>query len=232
MTIVRNLKRFFHRFFLNDNDFIDEQDFIVSNNIKKNPEIVKSIGINRDVNLNVTFDDVPYFFVATYSDADSHLILNGHHPVYLALSLNDENHPLLYFLTTWVKLGVANNSKHCNDLMSVAKKIWENELYNIHTYQLTYEFQCLPCFTLFESGYVNGEVTLIINRNHIFYIHYISCCNDILKNEFLLVLMAWCIAESKILSQVNLKKMINARVMLNTFLYTLVDDSLDKLEVK
>lgn len=43
--------------------------------------------------------------------------------------------------------------------------------------------------------------------------------------------MAWCIAESKILSQVNLKKMINAREMLNTFLYTLVDDSLDKLEV-
>lgn len=231
MTIFRNLKLFLHRFFLNDNDFIDEQASTVSNNIKKNFEIAKPIGINRDVNLIVTFEDVPYFFIAIYSGADSHLILNGHHPVYSALSLNDEKHPLLYFLTTWVKLGVTNNSKQCNDLMSVAKKIWENELDKLHIYQLNYEFKCLPSFTLFESGYVNGEVRLIINRNHIFYIHYISCCNDILKNEFLLVLMAWCIAESKILSQVNLKKMINAREMLNTFLYTLVDDSLDKLEV-
>ncbi|MCX9063941.1 hypothetical protein NLN94_23965, partial [Citrobacter portucalensis] len=57
-----------------------------------------------------------------------------------------------------------------------------------------------------------------------------SCDCDIYL-EFVHAVMAWAIAECNTLSQRNLHKMINARIMLNNFLYDFIDDALEDLEI-
>jgi len=232
MYIIRRLKRLFHQFFFTTSYSLYGEYAYNNKESKVKGNNTQLIGINHDVSINVAFDDAPYFFKYNNCNSISQLVLNGHHPLYVSLSLNDEKHPLLYFLTTWVKLGCVSNSKQFNDFMSVAKILWENELSNINAYKLNYQFGSLPSYILFDLNYQNGEVQLLINRRHIFYVHYILCCKNTVQHEFMLALMAWCIAESNILSQVNLQKMVKARAMINTFLYNLVDESLASLEVE
>ncbi|MGL5602910.1 MAG: hypothetical protein ACRDD5_18775 [Silvania sp.] len=232
MNIIRRLKRLFHQFFFTTNCFFNGEYTYNTKESEVDGDNTKLIGINHDVTFNVAFDDAPYFFMSKNCNSISQLVLNGHHPFYVLLSLKDERHPLLYFLTTWVKLCCVSDSKQFNDFMSVAKILWENELSNINAYKLNYQFGSLPSFILFDMNYHNGEVQLLINRRHIFYVHYILRCKNTMQHEFMLALMAWCIAESNILSQVNLQKMVKARAMINTFLYNLVDESLASLEVE
>lgn len=228
MNIFRTLMRYARRYLFIENSFADNTTPSKSDNMNHLND--GCLFLEQIMNISFkTFSDECFFTINNKNDI-TELIINKNHPASCSFSFQDKSHPLFFLLATWVKLNCYNTSKIALDSLNCAKSLWERELFLINSHELDFCYDVLPTYILFDVRYINGKPQLIINNKHIFYTNFLTSCDCDIYLEFVHAVMAWAIAECNALSQRNLHKMINARIMLNNFLYDFIDDALEDLE--